>query len=91
MRGSDNSYSVLRLSVIFWYCETCFRFSCIVFRMKPSVAELCTSCIKNICGGVDTGLAGILNNTDDEADTNNLHCDIIRNTKQAAGKRNQKQ
>ena len=59
--------------------------------MKSSVTELSSGCKQNVCRGVQTCLTGILDYTNNEADTNNLHCNIRRDTKQAACHRNQKQ
>ncbi len=51
--------------------------------------EFRSSCEQRVCGGIQACLAGVLNNTDDEANTNNLHCDIARDTKQRTSQRNQ--
>ncbi len=59
--------------------------------MKPSVSVLCTGCEQYVCRGIQTCLAGILDNAHDETNADYLHCDIIRDTEETAGHRNQKQ
>ena len=54
----------------------------ITLRMDPSVAEIRDRCVENIGRRVYTGLAGILDYTDDETNAYNLHGDIVWDSKQ---------
>ena len=59
--------------------------------MDPSVAEVRDGGVENVGRGVNTGLAGILDNTDDETYTYNLHCDVVTDTEQGASQRSHPQ
>ena len=53
--------------------------------------EVSSSCEQCVCRRVQTCFARVLNYADDEANTYNLHCYIVGDTKQRASQRNQQQ
>ena len=53
--------------------------------------EVSSCCEQSVCRRVQTCFAGVLNYADDEANTYNLHCYIVGDTKQRASQRNQQQ
>ena len=58
--------------------------------MKSLLTDIGDCCIKYIRRRVKTSLTGILDNSDDETNTDCLHGNVIRHSKKAAGHRNQK-
>ena len=62
----------------------------IAFFFWPA-AHLGHSCKENVSRRVEGGLAGVLNDTDNEADADYLHGQIIGNPKEAAGDRNEQE
>ena len=59
--------------------------------MESAVTHFCAGGKEYVGGRVDTGLAGILDNADDETDADDLHGNVVRNVKETAGEWDQKQ
>ena len=62
-----------------------------LLAIVDTLLELSSSGIENIAGGVQSSLNGVLNNADDEADCYDLHGDIIGDTEEGAGHRDEEQ
>ena len=61
------------------------------YTLLSSFSVFSCSSEQRVCRRVECCFAGVLDNSNDETDTNNLHSDIVGDTKQAAGQWNQQQ